>query len=248
MGTAVSLDIPAATKADIFEVVFARLRSIDARFSSYKKDSELSRFRRAELKPTELSREMKQVMAACKRAEVDTDGYFSAWYEGNFEPSGYVKGWAIAEAGKLLKAHNYQTFCLSIGGDILASSVGDKVWRVGLQDPKNKQALIGSLEIKNGAVATSGLYERGQHIINPKTGQPATELLALTVTGPDIIKADILATAGVAMGPAAINFIAGFKNYQALAVDKTGQIITSPGFRELLNRSPGSSRFLFAAA
>ena len=242
MGTAVSLDIPKAEDRAIFETVFKRLRSIDERFSPYKATSELCRFQGGEIKKADLSREMRRIMAACAAAETETDGYFSAYFDGQFNPTGYVKGWAIAEAGRLLKANGFKAFCLGIGGDILAASDGHKTWRIGLQDPRDPRALIGQLDIKNGAVATSGIYERGKHIINPKTGQPATELLSLSVTGPDIVKADVLTTAGLAMGQAGLAFIARQKGYQALAIDRRGELSATSDMLKALNHSLENNR------
>ena len=218
MGTGMSLDIPAAKNGQIFAEVFGLLRQIDAQFSPYKTDSELSRFQRGEIPFKGLSSDMKKVMAACKKYEILTGGYFSAYFAGKFDPTGYVKGWAIAEAGKLIEKQGYKTYCIGIGGDILARSGGSKEWQIGIQDPKDKTKILNKLSISNGAVATSGNYERGLHIINPKTSKPANELLSLTVIGPDIIKADVLATAAFAMGKAGVKFVDRQKGYKALAV------------------------------
>ena len=218
MGTGVSLDIPEAKNGGTFDDVFELLRQIDARFSPYKKDSELSGYQRGEIIQKNLSLQMKAVMAACKKFEKLTNGYFSANFAGKYDPTGYVKGWAIAEAGKLIEKQGYKTYCIGIGGDILARSGGSKEWQIGIQDPKDKTKILNKLSISNGAVATSGNYERGLHIINPKTSKPANELLSLTVIGPDIIKADVLATAAFAMGKAGVKFVDRQKGYKALAV------------------------------
>jgi thiamine biosynthesis lipoprotein len=220
MGTGVSLDIPEAKNEVIFSDVFELLRQIDAQFSLYKTDSELSRFQRGEIIQKNLSPQMKTVMAACKKFEKLTNGYFSANFAGKYDPTGYVKGWAIAEAGKLIKKRGFRTYCIGIGGDILACSDGSKEWQIGIQDPKDKTKILNKLSIGSGAVATSGSYERGAHIINPKTKKPANELLSITVCGPDIIKADVLATAAFAMGKAGVKFVDRQKGYKALAVSR----------------------------
>lgn len=219
MGMPISLDIPRA-KAEVFEDVFERLRQIDKRFSTYKSDSEVSRFSRGELAEDDLSSELKKVIKACRKAEAKTDGYFSAWATGTFEPSGYVKGWAIAEAGKTIERRGHHTYCLSAGGDILARSNTDKKWNIGIQDPLHPQKILNKLSIFNGAVCTSGNYARGGHIINPKTKQPADELLSVTISGPDIIWTDILATACFAMGKKSADFMKTQKNYYAFIIHK----------------------------
>ena len=135
-----------------------------------------------------------------------------------FDPTGYVKGWAIAEAGQVIEKLGFKTYCIGAGGDILARSVGEKTWNIGIQDPSNPGKILNMLSITNGAVATSGNYERGAHIINPKTKKPANELLSLSITGPDIITADVLATAGFAMGKTGVDFVNSQSGYKALAV------------------------------
>ena len=218
MGTGVSLDIPEAKNEVIFSDVFELLRQIDAQFSPYKTDSELSRYQQGEIIQEGLSAEMREIMDGCKKFQKLTNGYFSANFAGKFNPTGYVKGWAIARAGELVKKRGYGTYCIGIGGDILARSGGSKEWQIGIQDPTDKSKILNTLSISNGAVATSGNYERGLHIINPKTGKPANELLSLTVIGPDIIRADVLATAAFAMGKAGVKFVDRQKGYKALAV------------------------------
>jgi FAD:protein FMN transferase len=217
MGMPITLDIPGCGEEAFFELVFERLHQIDERFSTYKDDSEVSRFRRGEIKEADLSLELKTVIDGCEQAEKDTDGYFSAFYGGQFDPSGYVKGWAISQAGILIKKR-YKTYCISAGGDILAGSDGNKTWQIGIQDPQDKSKILDLLSISSGAVATSGNYERGEHIINPKVGRPANKFLSVTAAGPDIIKADILATAIFASGDPQL--ISIYPGYEIIFIDK----------------------------
>jgi FAD:protein FMN transferase len=239
MGTGVSVDIPEADET-IFKDVFERLKNIDTQFSPYSKTSELQRFQRGEISNSELSSEMRQIIKACAKAEKDTNGYFSAGYSELFNPTGYIKGWAIAEAGKIITSAGYKSFCIGIGGDILAGSDGDKVWKVGIQNPKSKKYLTSQVFLKDGAVATSGNYERGRHIINPKTGELADELLSFSVVGPDIIVADVLATAGFAAGENWQKVMSRHSAYQALAINKNGKTQNTKNWRS--NRSQESNQ------
>jgi len=218
MGTTATIDVPNLKNGAVIETAFARLREIDKRFSPYKKNSELSKYNRGELNEQTLSPEMKYVLHACRRAEERTYGYFSAWYGEECDPIGYVKGWAISEAGKVIEEKGYKTYCIYVGGDILARSAGDKVWRIGIQDPKDKSKILNKLSISNGAVATSGNYERSKHIINPHTQKPADELLSITVVGADIVTADVLATAAFAMGKKGAAFIKKQLGYKAIVI------------------------------
>jgi FAD:protein FMN transferase len=238
MGMPISIDIPNCHSPQTFSWAFARLRQIDEKFSTYKPNSELSRFTGTVL-VNDITGEFIEVMEACKTAEKITDGYFSAWYSGDYDPSGYVKGWAIVEAGQAIEKQGFNTYCIGGGGDILARSDSDKIWNIGIQDPANKTEILNKLSISNGAVATSGSYERGSHIINPKTKKPATELLSVTVAGPDIIWADVLATAVFAKGQADTSLIKKHPGYEALIIDKSNLAYSSPGWP---SHNPGSNR------
>jgi thiamine biosynthesis lipoprotein len=220
MGMPISIDIPDCVDEVVFGAAFERLRNIDDRFSTYKPQSEVSRFAAGKITEKDLSEELKEVIQACEQAEKDTSGYFSARAAGAFDPSGYVKGWAVAEAGKTIEDSGYKTYCIGAGGDILARSDSSKIWNIGIQDPRDKNKILNMLSISNGAVCTSGSYERGAHIINPKTKKPADELLSVTITGPNIIKADILATAVFAAGKSkARELLAPFPEYEAVLID-----------------------------
>src|SRR5579884_2590322 len=108
MGMPISIDIPDCHEKSVFEAAFARLTEIDERFSTYKPESEVSQYAAGKIAEHELSRELRNVIKACKNAESATDGYFSAWAAGKFDPNGYVKGWAIAEAGKVIESQGFK--------------------------------------------------------------------------------------------------------------------------------------------
>jgi thiamine biosynthesis lipoprotein len=225
MGIPISIDIPELTDEKLFEMVFTRLQQIDTTFSTYKPDSMLNQFLDGK---KALSSEMQQVKNACAAYEHLTGGYFSAHYNGSFDPTGYVKGWAIQEARDTLKASHVTTFLINAAGDIMAASDGKKLWNISLQDPFSRTATLGTVTLKNGAIATSGTYERGRHIFNPHTKQPVGQLVSASVYGPEIIPADVFATACIAMGgERAIDFINDQPGYEALFVAADGTVFTS---------------------
>ena len=86
--------------------------------------------------------------------------------------------------------------CINAGGDIVTRGQ----WRIGIRHPEELEQLAAVLEVEDLAVATSGEYEQGAHIIDPRTGHPPTGLLSVTVVGPDLALADAYATAAFAMG------------------------------------------------
>lgn len=225
MGVPISIDIPGAASAELFELAFARLRQIDDTFSTYKPGSTLNRFLRGERK---LSGEMLKVKDTCEAYEQMTEGYFSAYFQGFFNPTGYVKGWAVQEAGAILQANGIQSFLINAAGDIMAASDGKKQWYISLQDPFLPTRTIGTIALKNGAIATSGTYERGLHIINPHTKKPTNELISASVYGKGIAAADVFATACIAMGSSrAIDFIGSQLGYEALLVGTDGAVFDS---------------------
>lgn len=218
MGVPVSIDVPGVTNAQPLEAAFVLLRCIEEQFSPYKKHSELSRYQAGQLDKSSLSADMREIMLACDQLRERTRGYFSAYFDDRFDPTGYVKGWAIQRAGKLLERAGHHTYMINAGGDILTRSNGGHTWRIGLQHPTNSQAIMGTIAAADIAVATSGLYARGQHIIDPVSAKRATELISVTVIGPQIATADALATALFAMGYKGLDFIETQQGYDALLV------------------------------
>jgi thiamine biosynthesis lipoprotein len=104
-------------------------------------------------------------------------------------------------------------------------------WRVGIQHPWEADKLSWVLALTDGAVATSGGYERGDHVRNPRTGNPARGLRSVTVVGPDLARADAYATAGLAMGEAGIAWLAkrAADGYDSAVVTDDGRAFTSAG-------------------
>jgi hypothetical protein len=80
------------------------------------------------------------------------------------------------------------------------------------------------------AVATSGEYERGRHILDPRTGEPPSGLLSVTVVGPDLATADAYATAIFAMGAAGPEWALGLTGYEALCITDQHSVLSTPGF------------------
>jgi thiamine biosynthesis lipoprotein len=231
MGIPISIDVPEVTDDIAISAAFERLRTIDVMFSTYKQGSDVSRYQRGELARVDFSDDMQKVWHATNLFKRLTDGYFSAYYGGSYDPTGYVKSWAIQEAGSILEAAGITTYLINAAGDILGASAGKKTWNIALQDPFSRQQSLGTLTLTNGAVATSGTYERGQHITDPHTKQASTSLVSATVYGKNIITADVFATTCIAMGSEkAIDFMNAQKGYEALLIDSHGFVFATNGF------------------
>jgi thiamine biosynthesis lipoprotein len=245
MGTVASIAIPErAARQDVVEDVveaavdaaLARLHQIDARFSPYLADSEISRIGRGELEVGAAHPEVAAVLQACEALRVESGGRFSAWgfrADGRLDPSGYVKGWAIDEAATLLRAGGVTEFVVSIGGDLYAAGVPDagkaaRGWGVGIVDPANSAAIVAPLTVRDRAVATSGLAERGAHIVDARTGAAALTWRSLTVVHPSAARADAAATIGILMGDDALSWIDRDPDAAALGVTHDGRLTWTP--------------------
>src|SRR4051812_43514831 len=97
MGMPIGIDLRDAEPVDV-EPAFAWLREVDATFSTYRDDSDISRLDRGELRLAECRPEVDEVLMRCLELERATDGYFSVRRAGRLDPSGLVKGWAVAGA------------------------------------------------------------------------------------------------------------------------------------------------------
>ena len=234
MGMPVTLEVVGGDQSTD-EQVFEYLLGVDRTFSTYKSDSAISRINRGELTRGEAPVEVRQVLADCDEMRLRTNGYFDIRRGDAIDPSGLVKGWSIGEAAKLLDAAGVHNYCLEAGGDIVVrgnNADGEK-WRVGIRNPRRKNEIVKVLKVTDMAVATSGTYERGEHIYDPHTGKAATAWLSLTVVGSEIVPADVFATAACAMGGGGPGWVAkqGLECY-AIGHDETA--VFTPGLERFL--------------
>lgn len=210
------------------DAVFAWLREVDARFSPFRADSEVSRHGRGELERDSLSTDLSEVLDLCEHYRVATGGAFDARLPGRgFDPCAVVKGWSVQRAAQLLRTAGARRFVLNAGGDVVASG---GPWRVGVRHPEQADQLCAVLELTDGAVATSARYERGDHIVDGRTGRPATGLLSMTVVAASLTEADSVATAAFALGSEGVAWAAAQPGCEVFAVDAAGQVLRTEGF------------------
>ena len=253
MGTVVSFDVPAWAGRDRSDPhdpgdpgtpgftgalggAVRWLHWVDATFSPYRDDSDVSRLGRGSLALAACAPELAEVLAACADVSALSGGYFTTTPGGRFDPSGYVKGWAIERAAAMLTASGSAQHTVNGGGDVQCVGLRGpgQPWRVGIAHPLRPGSLALVVSGQDFAVATSGTAERGPHIINPHTGQPATGLASMTVVGASLAAADAYATAAFAMGPAARDWIQSVAGYEAFAVTGTGEVWQTSGLRSYL--------------
>jgi len=226
MGTVFSFTVrdPGPRTADALARIVARLHRIDAVFSPYRPESEISRLGRGELDLAACDPEVGQVLERCAELAAETDGYFTATPGGRLDPSGWVKGWAVEEASRTLRESGSGSHCVSGGGDVQTAG---GPWRIGIADPHRPGAVARVVTGHDLAVATSGTAERGPHIVDPHTGRPATSYASLTLVGDRLAHLDALATAAFAM-PHALEWLAA-KGVPALLIHPDGRQQETPG-------------------
>jgi thiamine biosynthesis lipoprotein len=234
MGTAISIHIltrraPADIGDDAVARCFAELHDIDMVFSTYRDDSDISRLRRGERTLAELDPRLGEVARACEEWERATRGRFSAHWQGWFDPTGYVKGWAVEEAARrhlapLVDQPGVVAAGINAGGDLqlFTADAADWQWRIGITDPTRTGALIATLDVANGAVATSGTAERGHHILDPRSGEAARGVASATVVANGLAAADVWATTAVVAGPSDLSWISD-------AATRTGVVVGTDG-------------------
>ncbi len=235
MGTVVSVDVRGAagpTMQVAFERLMAWLHDVDRRFSTYRADSEISRIERGEMAVTAASSDVRWVLDRCAALRDETAGAFDERAGGRLDPSALVKGWALQRGVEILSAEGLADFCLSAGGDVAVrgGALPERVWRVGIQHPRDRGAIAAAVSVTDTAVATSGAYERGDHLLDPRTGAAPSDVLSVTVVGPDLGLADAYSTAAFALGAEGPGWTLGLDGYEAMTILADERVLCTPGF------------------
>lgn len=238
MGTVVSFDLrpgdldERALRAAL-KLSCATLHEGDAQLSTWKPHSPMSRIRRGQLALDDAPAAVVEVLRRCADARELSGGWFDPWrMPGGVDPTGLAKGWIAERALEQLRRAGLAAAMVNAGGDVAAFGEPEpgRCWRIGVRDPRGDGALIGVVEL-NGAVATSGTYERGHHVTDPHSGLPAQGPVSATVTGPDLALADALATGLLAAGERGLAAVASVHAYEGLVIGDDGGLASTPGFR-----------------
>jgi len=231
MGMPIVVDVrDEHVRAEDLDRAFAWLRWVDVTFSMFRPHSEISRIDRGELALSEAHDDVQWVLTRCEALREETGGYFDARASGRLDPSGLVKGWSVDRAAELLRDAGLRNFAVSAGGDM--RTVG-AAWRIGVQHPQWRQSVAAVLEVDDAAVATSAAYARGDHVVDPHTGNPPAGLLSVTVVGPELATADAYATAAFAMGHHGPEWTARLSGYEAMTILADETVLTTGGFPDV---------------
>lgn len=239
MGTVVSIDVrpqglPMGRTRSAVTAACDLLHRADDVFSLFRHGTPLALLRRGEVSLVDCPPEVAEVIELCHRAKHASGGWFDPWgLRDGFDPTGLVKGWAAREAARVLEAAGIGAGMVNAAGDIATFGTPSQrdAWRVGIRSPESPELLSCVIELR-GAVATSGLYERGAHVWDVAAERPARGVASASVTGPDLALADALATGLVAAGSAGLDAVTA-SGYEAMLVLEGGESVSTPGFPEL---------------
>lgn len=249
MGTVVTIDVytEGADSGSGLDTQLAAavrvLHDADAVFSTWNPDSPVSRLRRGEVTLAQVPAVVAEVLDQCANASDLTDHWFDPWaLPGGVDPTGYVKGWAAQRA----LAQFRQPGSAAAASGVIVNAAGDiacfgglgpgEPFRFGIADPFAPRSLAAVVALA-GAIATSGTYERGPHLIDPHSGQPTARVASASVTGPDLGLADALATALAVAGEQGLAFIEPLAGYDALVIRCDGTRRWTAGFPFAPDRS-----------
>lgn len=164
---------------------------------------------------------------------------------------GYAKGVALDWALDRLQLAGVNGGLLNLGGNLAA--MGDaggpaaRPWHIGIRDPHGPGLVARLQTVGREAVVTSGSYERyrildGQvctHVLDPRTGAPAPQLVSVTVVHPSAALADAAATALLVAGPQGWGRVAAALGVdQVLVIDRQGRRHATPRLRARLQMAP----------
>lgn len=230
MGTVVSIHVdPGPCRRELVHDAIAKacaqLHDHDSTFTTYDEKSPMSRIRRGALGLSDAPSEIRDVLELCAQAKELTKGWFDPWaIPGGVDPTGLVKGWAIEQAAAVFAQVGVSAAVVNGGGDValVGSAPGGGTWRVGVQHPWRPGALACVVEVRGNAVATSGCYQREQHVVAPREPGRSREVASASVTGESLAMADAFATAIVAGGGLAAEAIAAVPGYEAYWIGSDG--------------------------
>lgn len=232
----------------VLDDAFDWFRWVDAIFSTYRPESEISRINRGDLALFDAHPDVQAILARCEDLKAETDGYFDIStvplpesglagaqpIPGAADPSGLVKGWSVDRAVELLEEAGAENFAVNAGGDIRVrgGALPDTSWRVGIRHPIIHDKVAAVVQATDLAVATSGTYERGEHIVDPHTGLAPAGVLSVTIVGQDLGTADAYATAAFAMGESAPSWVPRLFGYEAMLIMADETVLKTRWFPE----------------
>lgn len=250
-GTVIGIDVRDAIDKEPIDALWAWFQRVDDLFSTWRDDSEISRLARGELTLAETSPETSVVLELCEQMKLMSRGAFDIAYayaadanvdrrpgRSALDPTGLVKGWGVDRAADLLSAAGASNFSINAGGDVLVRgrSEPNALWRVGIQHPWQRHKTAEVVSVTDCAVATSGDYERGDHVVDPRTGRPAIGLVSVTVIASTLTFADGCATAALALGRDGMAWLSTLPGIAAMGITDEHRVVKTAAFDDFAGR------------
>ncbi|MGF0112498.1 FAD:protein FMN transferase [Streptococcus sp. SGI.013] len=179
--------------------ILSALGEIEQKFSAFRATSLVSRFQKGD-ETVMLDPEFQEIFARVTIAKTETRGAFDPYFQGVYNPTGLVKGWAVEKVFQqylkpLLRLSEIEAVCLNGGGDMQFETRDNSsfIWKIGIENPDHLQEMIARFQMKTGALATSGYSKRGRHILSQST------IKQVTILDASLVQADIWATAALVL-------------------------------------------------
>jgi FAD:protein FMN transferase len=246
-GTVIRIEVRDPLGAGALDDAWHWFERVDDLFSTWRADSEVSRLARGELDPARVSPEVTEVLTLCDDLRLASTGAFDVAFAAAtgvaevpgrcaIDPTGVVKGWAVDRAVELIEARGATDFAVNAGGDVVVRGFPERgdVWRIGIQHPWERRRLASTIGVTGLAVATSGGYERGEHVVDARTGQAACGLASVTVVASDLATADGCATAALALGRDGMAWLAQRGDVVAMGITDERRVVKTAGFDRLV--------------
>jgi thiamine biosynthesis lipoprotein len=154
---------------------------------------------------------------------------------------GIAKGYAVDCAVAVIKNAGFNDFAVNAGGDLVCKGrKQDKLWWVGIRDPRNIEENLAFLPVSNLAVVTSGDYERYfikagkrySHILDPDSGWPVAHCQSVTIMTRTAARADALSTGVFVLGPEkGLALIEELTDTECVIIDGQGKPHVSRGLQ-----------------
>ncbi len=153
-----------------------------------------------------------------------------------------AKGYAVDKAASILEQNGIRHALINAGGDMraLGNKYQNNAWRIALENPRDKGEYIAIFDISDKAIVTSGDYERYfdenmsfHHIIDPRTGYSARELISVTILADRAFDADAISTTVFVLGKEGMQLIESIDGVEGLIITNDKEILRSSGLDHL---------------
>lgn len=224
MGTPMRIVVNGKDAALLAQQAKQEILRLEKLLDRYDENSEISKLNNG--KRIQFSKDTKEILILSQEMKVLTKGAFDVKYNGKIDLGGIAKGYAADKARVLLMKSGAKSGMIDMASSIAV--FGPRTWKIAIKHPRQTGHYLKTIELKDGqSLSTSGDYERGKHIIDPKTLKPAMLCQAVTIVGTSAAKCDALSTAMFVLGP-----VQGAKlldGYYFIVVDEKGIIYDNFG-------------------